>query len=51
MSIISSSFKRNAGTKFAKSLGLKEEDVNFDKVVESWAKGFDVAESMFTEQI
>ena len=50
MSIISNSFKKNAGLKFAKSLDL-EDDAAVANVVEAWIRGFDVAESMFTEQV
>ena len=49
MSIISNSFKVNAATKLAKSLGI-ENDKDLKLVIDAWAKGFDVAESMFTEQ-
>jgi hypothetical protein len=50
MSIISSSFKKNAASKFAKSIGLKEGDEVTEKVIEAWAKGFDTAEMMFVEE-
>ena len=49
MSVISNSFKKNAALKLAKSIGITEEkEVN--NFVEAWTKGFEVAESMFTEQ-
>ena len=50
MSIISNSFKKNAGLKFAKSLGLEDDDPSVANIVEAWVRGFDVAESMITEQ-
>ena len=50
MSIISNSFKKNAGLKFAKSLGLVDDVLLVANIVEAWVRGFDVAESMFTEQ-
>ena len=49
MSIISNSFKKNAALKLAKSLGIEEKDQ--EKFIEAWTKGFEVAESMFTEQV
>lgn len=50
MSIISNSFKRNAGIKFAKSLGIDDNDQMLENIVEAWIRGFEVGESMFTEQ-
>ena len=50
MSIISNSFKKNAALKLAKSLGVEDEKVK-ECVVDAWVKGFEVAESMFTEQV
>lgn len=49
MSIISNSFKRNAGLKLAKSMGVEDEAI-IEKIVEAWIRGFEVSESMFTEQ-
>ena len=49
MSIISNSFKRNAGLKLAKSMGIEDEAI-IEKIVEAWVRGFEVSESMFTEQ-
>lgn len=49
MSIISNSFKKNAALKLAKSLNITDKKIE-EAVVEAWTKGFDVAESMFTEQ-
>lgn len=49
MSIISNSFKRNAGLKLAKSMGVEDETI-IEKIVEAWVRGFEVSESMFTEQ-
>lgn len=49
MSIISNSFKRNAGLKLAKSMNIEDETV-VEKIVEAWTRGFEIAESMFTEQ-
>ena len=49
MRIIRNSFKRNAGLKLAKSMGI-EDDAIIDKIVEAWVRGFEVSESMFTEQ-
>ena len=49
MSIISNSFKRNAGIKLAKSMGIEDEAM-IEKIVESWTRGFEIAESLFTEQ-
>lgn len=49
MSIISNSFKKNAATKLAKTLGVEDKKV-VEQIVEAWTKGFEVAESMFTEQ-
>ena len=50
MSIISNSFKKNAAQKLAKTMGVEDPKV-LEIVTEAWTKGFDVAESMFTEQI
>ena len=50
MSIISNSFKKNAATKLAKSMGIEDAQLT-DKIVEAWTKGFDLAEAMFTEQV
>lgn len=49
MSIISNSFKRNAALKLAKALGAEGEKER-EQIVDAWTKGFEVAESMFTEQ-
>ena len=49
MSIISNSFKKNAALKLVKILGVDDEKVK-EQIVEAWTKGFEVAESMFTEQ-
>ena len=49
MSIISNSFKRNAGLKLAKSMGIEDEAI-IEKIIEAWVRGFEVSESMFTEQ-
>lgn len=49
MSIISNSFKKNAALKLVKTMGVDDEKVT-NQIVEAWAKGFEVAESMFTEQ-
>ena len=49
MSIISNSFQRNAGLKLAKSMGIEDEAI-IEKIVEAWVRGFEVSESMFTEQ-
>lgn len=49
MSIISNSFKKNAAQKLAKSMGA--DGKTSEQVVEAWIKGFNLAESMFTEQV
>ena len=49
MSIISNSFKRNAGLKFAKSLGLQDNDPAVANIIEAWMRGFEVAEQLFVE--
>ena len=49
MSIISNSFKTNAAQKLAKSLGADEKTSK--QITEAWIKGFELAESMFTEQV
>ena len=49
MSIISNSFKRNAGLKFAKSLGLEDNDPAVVNIIEAWMRGFEVAEQLFVE--
>lgn len=49
MSIISNSFKKNAGLKFAKSLNITDEKA-VKNIVDAWVKGFEVSESMFVEQ-
>ena len=49
MSVISNSFKNNAAQKFAKSAGADEKTTKL--IVDAWVKGFDLAESMFTEQV
>ena len=49
MSLISNSFKRNAGLKFAKSLNVDDEKM-VNNIVDAWIKGFEVSESMFVEQ-
>ena len=49
MSIISNSFKRNAGLKFAKSLGLEDNDPAVANIIEAWMRGFEVAEQLFVE--
>ena len=49
MSIISNSFKRNAGLKFAKSLNKNDKKM-VKNIVDAWIKGFEVSESMFVEQ-
>ena len=49
MSIISNSFKNNAALKFAKSVNADEKTTKV--IVDAWTKGFDLAESMFTEQV
>lgn len=49
MSIISNSFKRNAGLKFAKSLNIEDENL-LDIIVKAWSRGFETAESLFVEQ-
>ena len=49
MSIISNSFKRNAGLKFAKSLGLEDNDPAVVNIIEAWIRGFEVAEQLFVE--
>lgn len=48
MSLISNSFKKNAAQKYAKACGADEKATQF--IIEAWVKGFDLAESMFTEQ-
>ena len=49
MSIISNSFKRNAGLKFAKSLGREDNDPEVANIIEAWMRGFEVAEQLFVE--
>ena len=49
MRIISNSFKRNKGLKFAKSLNVDDEKM-VKNIVDAWIKGFEVSESMFVEQ-
>jgi len=49
MSIISNSFKKNAAQKLVKSMGA--EGKTGEQIVEAWIKGFELAESMFTEQV
>ena len=49
MSVISTSFKKNAAQKVVKSLGIDEK--YSEQMIEAWIKGFELAESMFTEQI
>lgn len=49
MSIISNSFKKNAAQKLVKSMGV--DGKTGEQVVEAWIKGFELAESMFTEQV
>jgi len=49
MSVISNSFKNNAAAKFAKTANADEKTTKL--IVEAWTKGFDLAESMFTEQV
>lgn len=49
MSVISNSFKKIAAQKFAKSSGADEKTQQL--MVDAWTKGFDLAESMFTEQV
>ena len=49
MSVISNSFKKNAAQKLVKSMGVDEKVGQ--QVIEAWIKGFELAESMFTEQV
>jgi len=49
MSIISNSFKKNAAQKLVKSMGADEKVSQ--QITEAWIKGFELAESMFTEQV
>ena len=49
MSIISNSFKKNAAQKLVKSMGVDEKVGQ--QITEAWIKGFELAESMFTEQV
>jgi len=49
MSIIANSFKKNAGLKYAKSIGMEDPEVA-NKIADAWCKGFDLAEQMFVEQ-
>lgn len=49
-SIISNSFKKNAGKKVAKQLGVEDEET-VSKIIEAWTRGFEIAESLFTEQV
>jgi hypothetical protein len=49
-SIISNSFKKNAGKKVAKNMGIEDEEM-VNKIIEAWTRGFEVAESLFTEQV
>lgn len=48
MSIISTSFKKNAALRFAKESGA--DDKTSQLIVDAWMRGFNLAESMFTEQ-
>lgn len=50
MSIISNSFKKNAALKLIKTLGVDDEKAK-EQIIDAWIKGFEVAESMFTEQV
>jgi hypothetical protein len=50
MSVISKSFKRNAASKLVSSMKIVNKDEE-ERVIEAWTKGFDLAESMFTEQV
>lgn len=49
MSLISNSFKKNAATRFAKSMNVEDENT-IALITEAYQRGFDMAESMFTEQ-
>ena len=49
MSIISNSFKKNAAQKLVKSMGADEKVSQ--QIIDAWIKGFELAESMFTEQV
>ena len=49
MSVISNSFKKNAAQKLVKSMGA--DGKTGEQLVEAWIKGFELAESMFTEQV
>ena len=50
MSIISNSFKKNAALKLIKTFSVEDEKTK-EKIVDAWIKGFELAESMFTEQV
>ena len=50
MSVISTSFKKHAAQKTIKSLGVSDEKIT-EQMVDVWMKGFELAESMFTEQV